>query len=152
MTTESPNTLPLQIGNEPLDMLHGILAEEICQYEAVSERLTRKSQVLAANKPKQLAQIDRELLALSRKATQLEQERQRTMAQIGCPNWSLTELIAHLPPQQARRFTQSRERLRQADHARLGGRVVGLPAVAGDARHRRQSDDAAARTDAAVVH
>ncbi len=114
MTTESPNTLPLQIGNEQLNMLHGILAEEICQYEAVSERLTRKSQVLAANKPKQLAQIDRELLALSRKATQLEQERQRTMTQIGCPNWSLTELIAHLPPKQASRFTQSRERLRQA--------------------------------------
>ncbi len=114
MTTENPNTASLQIGNEQLNLLHGILAEEIYQYEAVSERLTHKSQVLAANKPKQLAQLDRELLALSRKATQLEQERQRTMAKMGCPNWSLTELIAHLPPQQASRFTQSRERLRQA--------------------------------------
>src|SRR5258708_10163397 len=45
-----------------------------------------------------------------------------------------------------------RQCLGQTDHARLGGRVVGLPAVAGDARHRRQPDDPAALAEGAVVH
>ena len=44
------------------------------------------------------------------------------------------------------------QRLGEADHARLRRRVVGLPAVTGDARHRRQTDDAAALTDGAVAH
>ena len=40
--------------------------------------------------------------------------------------------------------------LREPDHAGLGGRVVGLAAVARDAGHRRQPDDSPALADGAV--
>src|SRR3954452_21487857 len=44
------------------------------------------------------------------------------------------------------------QRIGEADHARLGGGVIRLTAVARDTRHRRKPDDAAAVTKDAAVH
>lgn len=97
--------------NDCLNILHGILEDEIRQYEAAAEKLTRKNEMLATGKPEGLGKLDRELLTLSQKAAQLEQDRRAIMAKLGHANQTLSDLIPTLPAQQIPRFAHSRERL-----------------------------------------
>jgi hypothetical protein len=110
-----------QLNRTTLDALHGVLEEEIRQYEAAVQVLTRKKEVLVSGKPQSLGQIDRELLALSQKAGQLEKQRQLIMQSTGCADLTLEKLMLQMEPGDVRIFSVTRERLRRVmqDAARL---------------------------------
>lgn len=105
ITTTQPPTL---------DALHQVLHDELQQAERTREALRRKQEALLTNQPKTLPDIDRELLALARKAKQLEGQRFELMRGLGHPDQTLEQLIQHLPPPESRRFTQMRDQLRRA--------------------------------------
>ncbi|HEY9686477.1 MAG TPA: flagellar export chaperone FlgN [Coleofasciculaceae cyanobacterium] len=111
----------IQLNRATLDALHGVLEEEIRQYEAAVQVLTRKKEMLVSGKPQALGQIDRELLALGQKAGQLEKQRQLIMQSMGCTELTLEKLMLHMEPGDVRIFSVTRERLLRAmqDSARL---------------------------------
>ena len=96
---------------ECLDILHGILEDEIRQYTAAADKMIRKNEMLAAGQPQGLGKLDRELLTLSQKAAQLEKDRRALMTRMGHDGQTLSDLIPTLPQQEIPRFTDCRERL-----------------------------------------
>lgn len=99
------------------EALQGILEAEVLQFETIAQKLTLKKESLLASKPRQMVQLDQELLVLSRKSQQLEQQRQDTLAAAGYDHCTLSQVIAQLSktePKRSNRLSQTREQLLRA--------------------------------------
>lgn len=96
---------------ETIERLYGILEEEVRQQQAIAEKLAHKSELLASNKPQGLGKLDRELMTLAQKATQLEKQRQAAISELGHAGSTLKNVIPQLPATEVPRFQQVRDRL-----------------------------------------
>lgn len=101
-----------------LKRLYALLEAQIQQYEIARQALTRKREIVVSGNAKGLQQVDRELLSVSHKVVQLEQERQALQQTMGCPPvWTLETLIHQAPPTASRSLlTDARHRLLRVLH------------------------------------
>lgn len=99
---------------ERLTALLELLESETRQLEAAREQLNLKRQVLVSGQPQGLVPIDRELMALSKKAGELAKEREALTRQMGWEKQTLKSLIPQMPAQFMPRFTATRDRLQRA--------------------------------------
>lgn len=111
MTSNSPEPFPNLNQPEQLSALLSLLENETRQMEATRDQLNIKRQILVAGKPKELVAIDRQLMALSKKATELAKEREALTRQMGCPQETLKSMIPRMPAQFIPRFTTARDKL-----------------------------------------
>lgn len=109
-------TVHLQVlkDNPELNRLHNILEEEIHCYETAASRMADKKDCLLSGNTEQLMNVDKELLNLSQKATQLEKTRLGVIQEMGYGEVTLEKLINKIDPLQARIFHQTRQRLLRA--------------------------------------
>lgn len=97
-----------------LNQLHQLLESEIEQYQQAVEALRRKKAALVTRKPQALLPVDRELMAISRKSKQLEEQRQSIMTELGHPDGRLEKLIEQMNlvnPENVSQFQDVRQRL-----------------------------------------
>lgn len=112
MTSNSPE--PTLNQPEQLSELLRLLESETRQMEAARDQLNIKRQILVEGKPKELVAIDRQLLALSKKANELAREREALTLQLGCPQETLKSMIPRMPAQFIPRFRLVRDQLQRA--------------------------------------
>jgi malonyl CoA-acyl carrier protein transacylase len=111
MTQHPP--FPTLNSPEQLTTLLHLLESETRQLEAAREQLNLKRQILVSGQPQGLVAIDRELLALSKKANELSRERETLTQQMGWGQQTLKSRIPTMPAQFAPLFIHARDRLRR---------------------------------------
>jgi chromosome segregation ATPase len=97
-----------------LERLWQTLELETEQYRQAVDALQRKKNALVSRKPQTLLPIDRELMAISRKAAQIGQERQCLMNELGHSEGRLEALIEQVRqyhPEAVGKIRDARQRL-----------------------------------------
>lgn len=108
--TQHPPSPHLNTPEQLTTLLH-LLESETRQLEAAREQLNLKRQVLVSGQPQGLVPIDRELMALSKKASEIYREREALTQQMGWGQQTLKSRIPNMPAQFVPRFTHTRDRL-----------------------------------------
>lgn len=110
MNTELMTTPPLLTAAQA-ELLHRVLSEQILQYQAIQTLLERKRDIVVSGQPQDLQAVDRELLSLSHKVAQLEQERQVFQVENGYSDWTLEQLLRQAPLSCVARLREARDQL-----------------------------------------